>query len=329
MLPIIAASAGPIIGVAIAIIVILVLIIPNIKIVPQATTFIIERLGTYRTTWETGFHMKVPFIDRVAKKISTYRTTWETGFHMKVPFIDRVAKKISLKEKVADFAPQAVITKDNVTMQIDTVLFYQIVDPKLYTYGIERPIVAIENLSATTLRNIIGDLELDQTLTSRDIINTRMREILDEATDPWGIKVNRVELKNIIPPKEIQAAMEKQMKAEREKREKILIAEGEKESAIRVAEGEKEAAILRAEAKKQAAIREAEGQAQAIIAVQEATAKGLQMIKDVGADDGLIAIKGLEALEKVGQGASTKIIIPSDLQGIAGLTTTIKEIAKS
>ena len=304
MLPIIAVSAGPIIGVAIGIIVILVLIIPNIKIVPQATTFIIERLGTYRTTWETGFHMKVPFIDRVAKKIS-------------------------LKEKVADFAPQAVITKDNVTMQIDTVLFYQIVDPKLYTYGIERPIVAIENLSATTLRNIIGDLELDQTLTSRDIINTRMREILDEATDPWGIKVNRVELKNIIPPKEIQAAMEKQMKAEREKREKILIAEGEKESAIRVAEGEKEAAILRAEAKKQAAIREAEGQAQAIIAVQEATAKGLQMIKDVGADDGLIAIKGLEALEKVGQGASTKILIPSDLQGIAGLTTTIKEIAKS
>ena len=304
MLPIVAASAGILVGVAIGIIVILALIIPNIKIVPQATTFIIERLGTYRTTWETGFHMKVPFIDRVAKKIS-------------------------LKEKVADFAPQAVITKDNVTMQIDTVLFYQIVDPKLYTYGIERPIVAIENLSATTLRNIIGDLELDQTLTSRDIINTRMREILDEATDPWGIKVNRVELKNIIPPKEIQAAMEKQMKAEREKREKILIAEGEKESAIRVAEGEKEAAILRAEAKKQAAIREAEGQAQAILAVQEATAKGLQMVKDVGADDGLIALKGLEALEKVGQGASTKIIIPSDLQGIAGLTTTIKEIAKS
>ena len=304
MLPIVAASAGTLVGVAIGIIVILALIIPNIKIVPQATTFIIERLGTYRTTWETGFHMKVPFIDRVAKKIS-------------------------LKEKVADFAPQAVITKDNVTMQIDTVLFYQIVDPKLYTYGIERPIVAIENLSATTLRNIIGDLELDQTLTSRDIINTRMREILDEATDPWGIKVNRVELKNIIPPKEIQAAMEKQMKAEREKREKILITEGEKESAIRVAEGEKEAAILRAEAKKQAAIREAEGQAQAILAVQEATAKGLQMVKDVGADDGLIALKGLEALEKVGQGASTKIIIPSDLQGIAGLTTTIKEIAKS
>lgn len=296
-------SSGAVIGIVITVIVII-LIIANIKIVPQATTFIIERLGTYKTTWGTGLHLKVPFIDRVAKKIS-------------------------LKEKVADFAPQAVITKDNVTMQIDTVLFYQIVDPKLYTYGIERPIVAIENLSATTLRNIIGDLELDQTLTSRDIINTRMREILDEATDPWGIKVNRVELKNIIPPKEIQAAMEKQMKAEREKREKILIAEGEKESAIRVAEGEKEAAILRAEAKKQAAIREAEGQAQAILAVQEATAKGLQMVKDVGADDGLIAIKGLEALEKVGQGASTKIIIPSDLQGIAGLTTTIKEIAKS
>ncbi|MBO4681173.1 MAG: SPFH/Band 7/PHB domain protein [Clostridiales bacterium] len=296
-------TGGAFIGVIVAVLFII-LILANIKIVPQATTFIIERLGTYRTTWDTGLHLKVPFIDRVAKKIS-------------------------LKEKVADFAPQAVITKDNVTMQIDTVLFYQIVDPKLYTYGIERPIVAIENLSATTLRNIIGDLELDQTLTSRDIINTRMREILDEATDPWGIKVNRVELKNIIPPKEIQAAMEKQMKAEREKREKILIAEGEKESAIRVAEGEKEAAILRAEAKKQAAIREAEGQAQAILAVQEATAKGLQMVKDVGADDGLIAIKGLEALEKVGQGASTKIIIPSDLQGIAGLTTTIKEIAKS
>ena len=303
MLPIVAVSTGTVVGVAIGIIVLLLLIIPNIKIVPQATTFIIERLGTYRTTWETGFHMKVPFIDRVAKKIS-------------------------LKEKVADFAPQAVITKDNVTMQIDTVLFYQIVDPKLYTYGIERPIVAIENLSATTLRNIIGDLELDQTLTSRDIINTRMREILDEATDPWGIKVNRVELKNIIPPKEIQAAMEKQMKAEREKREKILIAEGEKESAIRVAEGEKEAAILRAEAKKQAAIKEAEGQAQAILAVQEATAKGLQMIKDVGADDGLIAIKGLEALEKVGDGKSTKIIIPSDLQGMASLATSIKEIIK-
>ena len=298
------AAVGVVIGLVIVIGVILGLIISCIKIVPQATTFIIERLGTYKTTWDTGLHLKVPFIDKVAKKIS-------------------------LKEKVADLAPQAVITKDNVTMQIDTVVFYQIIDPKLYTYGIERPIIAIENLSATTLRNIIGDLELDQTLTSRDIINTRMREILDEATDPWGIKVNRVELKNIIPPKEIQQAMEKQMKAEREKREKILIAEGEKESAIRVAEGEKEAAILRAEAKKEAQIREAEGQAQAILEIQEATAKGLQMIKDVGADDGLIAIKGLEALEKVGQGSSTKIIIPSDLQGIAGLATTIKEVAKS
>jgi regulator of protease activity HflC (stomatin/prohibitin superfamily) len=298
------AAVGIVIGLVIVIGVILGLIISCIKIVPQATTFIIERLGTYKTTWDTGLHLKVPFIDKVAKKIS-------------------------LKEKVADFAPQAVITKDNVTMQIDTVVFYQIIDPKLYTYGIERPIIAIENLTATTLRNIIGDLELDQTLTSRDIINTRMREILDEATDPWGIKVNRVELKNIIPPKEIQQAMEKQMKAEREKREKILIAEGEKESAIRVAEGEKEAAILRAEAKKEAQIREAEGQAQAILEIQEATAKGLQMIKDVGADDGLIAIKGLEALEKVGQGSSTKIIIPSDLQGIAGLATTIKEVAKS
>ncbi|MBP5655789.1 MAG: SPFH/Band 7/PHB domain protein [Clostridiales bacterium] len=289
--------------VIVAIVLLLVFIISCIKIVPQATTYIIERLGAYKTTWETGLHFK-----------------W--------PFIDRVAKKISLKEKVADFAPQAVITKDNVTMQIDTVLFYQVIDPKLYTYGIERPITAIENLSATTLRNIIGDLELDQTLTSRDIINTRMREILDEATDPWGIKVNRVELKNIIPPKEIQAAMEKQMKAEREKREQILIAEGQKESAIRVAEGEKEAAILRAEAKKQAAIREAEGQAQAILEIQEAKARGLQMIKDVGADDSVISLRGLEALEKLGEGPATKIIIPSDLQGAASLATSIKEIVK-
>ena len=284
-------------------VVLLLVAISCIKVVPQATTVIVERLGAYQTTWETGIHVKVPVIDKVAKKIS-------------------------LKEKVADFAPQAVITKDNVTMQIDTVLFYQIVDPKLYAYGIERPIIAIENLSATTLRNIIGDLELDQTLTSRDIINTRMREILDEATDPWGIKVNRVELKNIIPPREIQAAMEKQMKAEREKREAILIAEGQKESAIRVAEGEKESAILRAEAKKEAAIREAEGQAQAILAVQEATAKGLQMIKDVGADQALIAIKGLEAFEKAADGKATKIIIPSEIQGLAGLATSLKEVAK-
>ena len=284
-------------------IILIIIVVSCIKIVPQATTFIVERLGAYKTTWDTGIHFKVPIIDRVAKKIS-------------------------LKEKVADFAPQAVITKDNVTMQIDTVLFYQIVDPKLYTYGIEKPILAIENLSATTLRNIIGDLELDQTLTSRDIINTKMREILDEATDPWGIKVNRVELKNILPPREIQVAMEKQMKAEREKRESILIAEGQKESAIRVAEGEKESAILRAEAKREAAIREAEGQAEAILKVQEATAKGLQMIKDVGADQGLVAIKSLEALEKAADGKATKIIIPSEIQGLAGLATSLKEIVK-
>ena len=297
------AAVGVVIGLVIVIGVILGLIISCIKIVPQATTFIIERLGTYKTTWDTGLHLKVPFIDKVAKKIS-------------------------LKEKVADFAPQAVITKDNVTMQIDTVVFYQIIDPKLYTYGIERPIIAIENLSATTLRNIIGDLELDQTLTSRDIINTKMRAILDEATDPWGIKVNRVELKNIMPPKEIQNAMEKQMKAEREKREAILVAEGKKESAIREAEGEKEAAILRAETKKEAAIREADGQAQAILMVQEATAKGLQMIKDVGADEGLIKLKSLEAFAKAADGKATKIIIPSEIQGLAGLATSVKEIVK-
>jgi len=290
-------------AVIVAVVVLAVIAISCIKIVPQATTFIVERFGAYKATWETGIHWK-----------------W--------PFIERVAKRISLKEKVADFQPQAVITKDNVTMQIDTVLFYQVIDSKLYTYGIERPITAIENLSATTLRNIIGDLELDQTLTSRDIINTKMREILDEATDPWGIKVNRVELKNIIPPKEIQAAMEKQMKAEREKREQILIAEGEKESQIRRAEGEKEAAILRAEAKKQTAIREAEGQAQAILEIQRAKAEGLRMIKEVQIDDGVVALRGLEALEKVGQGPATKIIIPSDLQGAASLATSIKEIVK-
>ncbi|MCR5592633.1 MAG: SPFH/Band 7/PHB domain protein [Saccharofermentans sp.] len=285
-------------------VVFIILAVLSIDIVPQATTHIIERFGTYKTTFDTGFHLKVPFIDKIAKRIS-------------------------LKEKVADFAPQAVITKDNVTMQIDTVLFYQIVDPKLYTYGIERPIIAIENLSATTLRNIIGDLELDQTLTSRDIINTRMREILDEATDPWGIKVNRVELKNIIPPREIQAAMEKQMKAEREKREAILIAEGKKEAAIREAEGEKESAILRAEARKEAAIREAEGQAEAILKINEAKAQGLQMIKNVQADDGLVKIRSLEAMEKIANGQATKIIIPSELQGVAGLATSVKEIIKS
>jgi regulator of protease activity HflC (stomatin/prohibitin superfamily) len=292
-----------VVPIVIVVVFVIIAVCSCIKIVPQATTFIVERLGAYKTTWETGVHIKVPVFDKVAKKIS-------------------------LKEKVADFQPQAVITKDNVTMMIDTVLFYQIVDPKLYTYGIERPISAIENLSATTLRNIIGDLELDQTLTSRDIINTKMRELLDEATDPWGIKVNRVELKNIMPPKEIQVAMEKQMKAEREKREAILVAEGKKEAAIREAEGEKESAILRAEAKKEAAIREAEGQAQAILAVQEATAKGLQMIKDVGADQGLVAIKSLEAFEKAADGKATKIIIPSEIQGLAGLATSLKEIVK-
>ncbi len=279
------------------------IIIRNVRIVPQASCFIVERLGAYHTTWGVGLHIKVPFIDRIAKVIS-------------------------VKEKVADFQPQPVITKDNVTMQIDTVLFYQITDPKLYAYGIENPILAIENLSATTLRNIIGDLELDQTLTSRDLINAKMRLILDEATDPWGIKVNRVELKNILPPKEIQVAMERQMKAEREKRENILRAEGEKEAAIRTAEGEKMAAILRAEAKREAAIREAEGQAEAILKVQDATARGLAMIKSVGADSSLIAIRSLETLEKVADGKSTKIIIPSEIQSMASLAVSLKELVK-
>lgn len=294
---------GQIIFAIVVIVVLFIVFVSCIKVVPQATTFVVERFGAYKTTWTTGIHFMIPIVNRVAKRIS-------------------------LKEKVADFAPQAVITKDNVTMQIDTVLFYQIIDPKLYAYGIERPITAIENLSATTLRNIIGDLELDQTLTSRDLINSRMRAILDEATDPWGIKVNRVELKNIIPPREIQDAMEKQMKAEREKREAILIAEGKKESAIREAEGEKEAAILRAEAKKEAAIREAEGRAQAIIAVQEATARGLAMIKEIGADQSVIALRSLECMEKVADGQATKIIIPSEIQGVAGLASSLKEIIK-
>ena len=286
------------------VVLILILLARNIRIVPQARASVIERLGAYSGTWHTGLHIKIPLIERVAKTVS-------------------------LKEQVADFPPQPVITKDNVTMQIDTVLFYQIVDPKLYTYGIERPILAIENLSATTLRNIIGELELDQTLTSRDIINTKMREILDDETDRWGIKVNRVELKNIIPPKEIQMAMEKQMKAEREKREAILIAEGKKEAAIREAEGEKMSAILRAEARKEAAIREAEGQAEAILKINEAKAQGLQMIKNVQADDGLVKIRSLEAMEKIANGQATKIIIPSELQGVAGLATSVKEIIKT
>lgn len=277
------------------------IVIKNVRVVPQANVYVIERLGTYKATWQAGIHMKLPFVDRIARRIS-------------------------LKERVADFPPQPVITKDNVTMQIDTVIFFQIVDPVLYSYGIENPIMAIENLTATTLRNIIGDLELDETLTSRDVINTRMRVTLDEATDPWGIKVNRVELKNILPPQDIQTAMERQMKAEREKRESILIAEGQKEAAIRVAEGEKEAAILRADARKETAIRESDGEAQAILNLQAATAKGLQMIKDVQADDSLIALKSLETFTKVADGRATKIIIPSEIQGLAGLAVSVKEL---
>ena len=283
-----------------------------IRIVPQAYAVVLERLGAYKATWSTGIHFKVPFIERVARRVN-------------------------LKEQVVDFPPQPVITKDNVTMQIDTVVFFQITDPKLYAYGVENPIMAIENLSATTLRNIIGDMELDETLTSREVINTRMRASLDEATDPWGIKVNRVELKNIIPPAAIQDAMEKQMKAERERREAILKADGEKRSTILVAEGKKQSAILDAEAEKQAAIlhaeaqkermiKEAEGQAQAVLKVQQATAEGLRMIKDAGADESVLTLKSLEALTKVADGKATKIIIPSEIQGIAGLATSLKEI---
>nr|WP_249311659.1 SPFH domain-containing protein [Congzhengia minquanensis] len=286
------------------IIILVVLVIANIRIVPQANAFIIERFGGYSATWQVGLHVKIPFVERVAKKVN-------------------------LKEQVVDFPPQPVITKDNVTMQIDTVVYYQITDPKLYTYGVERPMMAIENLTATTLRNIIGDMELDGTLTSRDIINTKMRAILDEATDPWGIKVNRVELKNIIPPKEIQNAMEKQMKAERERRESILRAEGEKKSAILMAEGEKESAILRAEAKKQAAIKEAEGQAEAIVAVQTAIAEGIRKINESNPTEAYISLKALESFEKAADGKATKIIIPSEIQGLAGLVTSIKELAVS
>ena len=283
-----------------------------IRIVPQAYAVVLERLGAYRATWGTGVHFKVPFIERVARKVN-------------------------LKEQVVDFPPQPVITKDNVTMQIDTVVFFQITDPKLYAYGVENPIMAIENLSATTLRNIIGDMELDETLTSREVINTKMRASLDVATDPWGIKVNRVELKNIIPPAAIQEAMEKQMKAERERREAILIAEGEKKSTILVAEGKKESAILDAEAEKQAAIlraeaqkermiKEAEGQAEAVLKVQKANAEGLRMIKEAGADQAVLTLKSLEAFAKAADGKSTKIIIPSEIQGIAGLASSLKEI---
>ncbi len=299
--------------VAIAFVVVILLILAScIKIVPQAQAYVVERLGGFQGTWSVGIHFKAPFIDKIAKKVL-------------------------LKEQVVDFAPQPVITKDNVTMRIDTVVFFQITDPKLYAYGVEHPIMAIENLTATTLRNIIGDLELDQTLTSREIINTKMRVSLDQATDPWGIKVNRVELKNIIPPAAIQDAMEKQMKAERERREAILRAEGEKKSTILVAEGkkesaileaeaEKEAAILRAEAKKEATIREAEGQAQAIIAVQQANADGIRALNEANPNTGVIQLKSLEAFSKAADGKATKIIIPSEIQGLAGLAKSLAEV---
>ena len=283
----------------IAILVIVVIfIIPNIKVVPQARSYVIERLGSYLTTWNNGLHFKIPFVDRVSNKVS-------------------------LKEIVKDFAPQPVITKDNVTMQIDTVVYFQITDPKLYTYGIEDPINAIENLTATTLRNIIGELELDQTLTSRDIINSKMRSILDEATDPWGIKVNRVEVKNILPPRDIQEAMEKQMRAERERREKILQAEGEKKSSILIAEGEKESAILKAEAHKEAQIKMAEGEAEALLKMKQAEADGIRLLKEAKADSSVLTLKSYEALEKLADGSSTKIIIPSDMSGIASFGTVI------
>ena len=300
------------IAIAILIILILLVIISNIVIVQQSRAYVLERLGAFRTVWNVGLHIKMPFIERVAKKVS-------------------------LKEQVADFAPQPVITKDNVTMQIDTVIYFQITDPKLYTYGVEHPMNAIENLTATTLRNIIGDMELDQSLTSRDIINSRMRAILDEATDPWGIKVNRVELKNIIPPKEIQNAMEKQMKAERERRESILQAEGTKQSQILVAEGEKQSAILRADAEKQAAILKAEGEkearimaaeaeAQAIMKVQQAMADSLRLLNESAPNDQVVKLKALEAMEKVADGKATKIIIPSEIQGLAGLAASAKTV---
>ena len=302
---------GGIVVIVLLLIVVMV-VLSCIKIVPQAQAYVVERLGAYQGTWSVGIHFKVPFIDKVAKRVL-------------------------LKEQVVDFAPQPVITKDNVTMRIDTVVFFQITDPKLYAYGVENPIMAIEKLTATTLRNIIGELELDQTLTSRETINTKMRASLDEATDPWGIKVNRVELKNIIPPAEIQNAMERQMKAERERREAVTRAEGEKKASVTVAEGKKEAAILEAEADKEAAIlraeaekesmiRKAEGEAQAILKVQQATAEGLRMIKEVGMDDAVLRLKGLEAFERAADGKATKIIIPSEMQGIASLATAAKEV---
>lgn len=301
-----------IIVILVLLIILLLIIICNIKIVPQAQAYVMERLGAYHSTWGTGLHVKIPFVDRISRKVS-------------------------LKEQVVDFPPQPVITKDNVTMQIDTVVYFQITDPKMYTYGVERPISAIENLTATTLRNIIGDLELDHTLTSRDVINTKIRVILDEATDAWGIKVNRVELKNILPPPEIQDAMEKQMKAERERREAILRAEGEKRSQILVAEGEKESQILRAEAEKQAAIlhadavreqkiREAQGEAEAVMMVQKALADSIGLLNEAAPSDKVLALKGLEAFGKAADGKATKIIIPSEIQSLAGLATSLKEL---
>ena len=287
--------------IAILFLLVIAILIKNIRIVQQAKAFVVERLGAYQTTWNVGLHFKIPFIERVAKVVS-------------------------LKEQVVDFPPQPVITKDNVTMQIDTVIYFQITDPKMYTYGVEHPLTAIENLTATTLRNIIGELELDQTLTSRDIINSKMRSILDEATDPWGIKINRVELKNIMPPREIQDAMEKQMKAERERRESILKAEGEKKSAILLAEGERESAILRADAQKQTQILEAEGQAEAIIKVQQATAEGIRLLNEAGASEEVIKLRALEAFQAAADGKATKIIIPSEIQGLAGLATAFKEV---
>ncbi len=285
----------------IILILVAILVLPNIKVVPQAKAYVVERIGSYYTTWGNGLHVKIPFLDRIANRVT-------------------------LKEIVKDFPPQPVITKDNVTMQIDTVVYFQITDPKLYTYGVVDPIAAIETLTATTLRNIIGELELDQTLTSRDIINTKMRSILDEATDPWGIKVNRVEVKNIIPPRDIQEAMEKQMRAERERREKILQAEGEKKSSILIAEGEKESAILRAEANKESQIRIAEGEAEALLKLKQAEAEGIRLLKEAKADQSVLTLKSLEAVKDLANGEATKIIVPSDLQNLATLGTTIKEM---
>ncbi|MBQ8041541.1 MAG: SPFH/Band 7/PHB domain protein [Lachnospiraceae bacterium] len=305
---------GPLFIILVFLVILIWILASCIKIVPQAQAVVVERLGAYQATWNVGLHFKVPFVDRIAKRVS-------------------------LKEQVADFPPQPVITKDNVTMRIDTVVYYQITDPRLFVYGVERPMMAIENLTATTLRNIIGELELDQSLTSRETINTKMRATLDEATDPWGIKVNRVELKNIMPPPEIQNAMERQMKAERERREAVTRAEGEKKASITVAEGQKEAAILEAEAEKQSAIlraeaakekliREAEGEAEAILKVQQAKADGIRMLREAGADEAVLRIKSLEAFERAADGKATKLIIPSDIQGVAGLVGSLKEVVK-